>query len=263
MKNQVDIYTIDDIKFLLNDGPDLINQHLIKGELWETIVIQLLKLFLNKRNQPVFLDIGANLGSITIPIGKYLQSRHGKVISFEPQRAIYYQLCGNIFCNHLTQVCTAHQLAIGNQDIEIDIPILDLEKERNIGALSLDENIRTEQNILSSPITQFEKVKLTRLDSLNLPPIQLIKIDVEGLELDVLQGATQLLRHSNYPPIFFEVWGDYMKNCIPKRIALINFLQDTLGYKLTPLGETYIAQHPSNHFFDISCNNNSIELSSS
>ncbi|MSO70388.1 MAG: hypothetical protein EXQ98_08980 [Alphaproteobacteria bacterium] len=69
-----------------------------------------------------------------------LQSQ-GKVTSFEAQRVVYYQLCGNIYLNRLDNVF-AHHLAIGDSIGHIDGPVLDYATETNIGALSLDRNIR-------------------------------------------------------------------------------------------------------------------------
>ena len=247
----VSLYPVDDIQFLLTHGPDMISRELRAGKLWEQATIQILQNFLLNIEKPIFIDIGANLGAITIPIGKFIQLKQGKVISFEAQRGVFYQLCGNIFANKLINTCTAHNIAIGDHESEIDIPVLDLNKEKNVGSLSLDENIRKQQNTLSTQITEFEKVQLKPINSVKLPHAHLIKIDVEGLELEVLQGAQQYIRDSHYPPLFFEVWGDYMKDLIPKREALMSFVKITLGYEIVLFGELCIAQHPSNQYFKI------------
>ena len=67
------------------------------------------------------------------------------------------------------------------------------------------------------------------IDHLKLPHTSLIKIDVEGLELEVLEGAQNYIAASNPTPIFFEVWGDYMKDLIPKRKKLMAFVQQTVN----------------------------------
>lgn len=250
----VSFYPVHDLQFMLFNGPDMISRQLRSGQLWESSLIELLKHFLSNLSQPILLDIGANLGSITIPMGKLIQKMQGKVYSFEAQRGVYYQLCGNIFANQLSNTCHAYNIAIGNQETEINIPILDLQHEKNVGSLSLDENIRQQQRTLSTEITQFEKVSMTTIDLFQLPAASLIKIDVEGLELEVLQGAQNFIQKSNYPPIFFEVWGDYMQQQIEKREQLMQFVHQNLGYETVLFGELCIAQHPDNKFFDIKVN---------
>lgn len=95
-------------------------------------------------------------------------------------------------------------------------------------------------------VNSMESVKIMTLDDLQLPFAHLIKIDVEGLELEVLKGGKNWIKQSKRPPILLEVWGDYMKDMIPKKKALFNFLEVELGYKIYIKGELCICQHPEN-----------------
>jgi hypothetical protein len=85
-----------------------------------------------------------------------------------------------------------------------------------------------------------EEVQMRTLDSYALEDVFLVKVDVEGAELEVLQGALETLRESNFPPLIFEAWRD--GSWSEKREELLSYVRD-LGYELTPMDENYFAQH--------------------
>ncbi|MFC2994938.1 FkbM family methyltransferase [Acinetobacter sichuanensis] len=259
----VKLYPVENLQFLLTAGPDLISTQIKKGQYWDQFTLILSEHFLRDIDEPVFIDIGANLGAISIPIAKLIQSRQGVVHSFEAQRGVFYQLCGNIFANHLTQTCHAYHLAIGNKQGTIEVPILDLHTENNVGALSLDAKIRAEQaehHFAHHHDKQYESVDLQKIDHLALPFADLIKIDVEGMELDVIKGAKKWLKQSNYPPIFLEIWGDYMEKQKTKKEKLIKYLTTNLGYELFFIGELCVAQHQSHKKYNLILNDDTHQV---
>ena len=69
-----------------------------------------------------------------------------------------------------------------------------------------------------------------------------MKIDVEGYELPVLQGAIQTIQNNGYPPILFESWPSINKTNTKLKDNLFNYLF-ALGYTIgsTPHPEIYIA----------------------
>lgn len=250
----VKLYPVDDLQFLLHDGPDYISQQLRQGQSWEPLLLSIIDLLLKGMKEPVFVDVGANLGAVSVPVGKLIQQRHrlggglGQVHSIEAQRNVFYQLCGNFFANDLGRYCFAYHTAIGDVVGGIEIPFLSLRSEQNVGALSLDKTIRQEQG-WKSEFEHYETVPMTTLDELGLPPASLIKIDVEGMELEVVRGGLLWLKESCFPPILFEVWGDDMEKQIAKREALLNLLH-AQGYECLVHGELGIAQHHNNRYLD-------------
>jgi FkbM family methyltransferase len=126
----------------------------------------------------VALDIGANLGAHTIPIAR-LVGPTGFVFAFEPQRVLFNILCGNVALNELVNV-KAFPFALGREPGQTRVMPLDYGGPNNFGGVSLGGE-------------QGEVVPVAPLDQVGLPKARLIKIDVEGMELEVLLGAKALL----------------------------------------------------------------------
>jgi FkbM family methyltransferase len=157
----------------------------------------------------VVIDAGANIGTFTIPVAK--ANPAGVVYCFEPQRIVFYQLCANIILNSLPNVTAIHA-AIGNPDsfpCEIDVPIVDYSTAQNLGAISLTKKIQSEMiKKQKYKIEKLEKVDFTAIDFYfknRKAKVDFIKIDVEGMELQALTGASELLTQDQ-PVIFFESW---------------------------------------------------------
>jgi FkbM family methyltransferase len=234
---------VDGTQFLVFNGSDLISNHL-KKELYENDIHQLaLKLLINEPSGTV-LDIGANLGTFCVPLARKIPKL--KFHAFEPQRIINYQLCANIIINSLDNVYT-YELALSNKDDQLNLVMPDYAKETNIGAFSIDTEVRSnEYECATTSVTN--KIDLVPLDFFAFSDVKLIKIDVEGHELEVLQGGLETIKANNYPPIIFEAWT-WKPWYQEKRKALLDYLEG-LGYQIQQLGENNLAKHPkyeSNH----------------
>ena len=185
------------------------------------------------------IDIGANMGSFTVPLARSFRDHIFEC--FEVQRPVYYQLCGNIFLNGLGNV-VAHQVGMTSSAGEISVSLPDYRSEFNIGAFSLKKEFH--ENYRGDSFSGDNvKVRLINLDSLYFEDVRLIKIDVEGLEIDVLRGAVGTLVRNSFPTIIYEAWNfDWYAE---HKTELERFLQD-LGYSISNFdgSENYVAQHP-------------------
>ncbi len=157
----------------------------------------------------VAIDVGANLGAHTVPLAQ-LVGPTGVVIAFEPQRILFQILCGNVALNELANV-HALPFGVGRAAGSTKVPALDYRGANNFGGLSLGG-------------AQGEDVTVIALDQLGLPRVKLIKIDVEGMELDVLLGAKATLARCR--PILY-VENDRAE----KAEALVVRLQED-GYRM-------------------------------
>jgi FkbM family methyltransferase len=185
------------------------------------------------------LDIGANLGSFTLPLAK--ANPHLTFHAFEPQRIVYYQLCGNTLINGLDNVYN-HELALSVLSDSVTVQLPDYSLETNIGAFSIDEEVR-ENEYECQTADKFVSIQTEPLDDLNYINVRLLKIDVEGHELEVLEGGIETIKRNNYPPIIFEAWT-WKPWYQEKRTLLFNYLKD-LGYEITEgINSNNLAQHP-------------------
>jgi FkbM family methyltransferase len=226
----------DGTQFLVFKGQDLISNHL-KKELYENDIHQLaLKILIDKPDGLV-LDIGANLGTFCVPLARKIPQL--KFHAFEPQRIVSYQLCANIIINSLDNVYT-YELALSNENASVDLAMPDYAAETNIGAFSIDKEVR-ENEYECKTVNTTDRIDLVPLDYLTFNNVRLIKVDVEGHELEVIKGGIETIKASDYPPIIFEAWT-WKPWFQKKRKTLFDFLEGH-GYKIEQLGNNNLAWH--------------------
>jgi FkbM family methyltransferase len=226
-----------DAQFLVFSGNDLVSNALRNGG-YELDLHAMSQRILSEYKDGVVLDIGANLGSYTIPLAK----KHPdiKFHAFEPQRIVSYQLCANVIINSLENVYT-YELALSNENTSIELTTPDYATEGNIGAFSIDEEVRANEYECAT-VNTTDRIDLIPLDHMTFNNIRLIKVDVEGHELEALKGGIETIKRNNYPPIIFEAWTwkPWYKD---KRDALFEYLKGH-GYNIIEIGENNIARHP-------------------
>jgi FkbM family methyltransferase len=137
----------------------------------------------------IVLDVGANIGTHTVPLARKV-GETGAVVAFEPQRLTFQFLCGNIALNALTNVL-CHNVVVSDAAGQAIIPALDPTIEWNFGSLTSEGH------------KEGERVQAIRIDDLKLARCNLIKIDVEGAEIRVLHGARATIK-ARRPVLFVE-----------------------------------------------------------
>ena len=87
-------------KYILFPNDNAVTSCLINGSIYEPYYFDFISDNLINLDGMEIIDIGANNGHFTIEFAQYVGDT-GKVRSFEPQRIIFQQLCGNVFLNGL------------------------------------------------------------------------------------------------------------------------------------------------------------------
>lgn len=139
------------------------------------------------------VDVGANIGAVAVPLARKLGPA-GRLLAFEPMRLPFLCLCATAVLNGLAWI-EPRQQAVGAAPGEVALPPLDPLSPGNLGALSL------------VGATGPERVPMVTLDSLHLPALALLKIDAEGMDWAVLEGARETLARCR-PALYLEAGQD-------------------------------------------------------
>jgi len=128
----------------------------------------------------IVADIGANIGAVTVPLAMHV-GPHGYVFAFEPQRIVFQTLCANVALQSLTNVeCVP--AALGARKATLQLPDIRYDIEANFGGVELSAYD------VGRPVAQ-----LTLDSYAGRGRFALIKIDVEGMETEVLRGGRALI----------------------------------------------------------------------
>ena len=194
---------------LCRDGVMLFNRHdtyigasLRKYGEWSAVELDVFRQIVQPGQ--IVVEVGANIGAHTVALSRMVGPT-GAVLAFEPQRLLFQTLCANLALNSCVNVA-ARQEAVGAEPGELLVPVLQPDTPNNFGGLPL--GTRYEQG---------EAVEVVTIDSLNLTACRLIKMDIEGMEAEALQGAAKTIRRHR-PALYVENERD------DKSAALITLL---------------------------------------
>jgi len=182
--------------FLANPHDRFIGRALIEYGEFSERQWQVFKRFTHKND--VVIDVGANIGGHTVSFAKQV-GIGGAVWAYEPQPAVFQNLCANISLNALMNVKTFNA-GCGAQDDEINIPHINYSRDYNYGSISLEE--MEEENKRLGDAAAWQNIPVLKLDDhFNGDRLDFIKIDVEGMEIDVLQGAKNII--TTFKPVLY------------------------------------------------------------
>jgi len=180
------------------------------------------------------LDCGANIGVHTIEWARHMHG-WGQVHAFEAQERIYYALAGNIAINNCSNA-RATWAALGAKSGTLNVPIVDYNRPASYGSLELRKSANNEDigQAISYDKSATYEVPMITLDSMSFSQIDFIKIDVEGMEIDVLRGAAKLLKKHRPMMLIEHIKSDNK--------ALVDMLK-SFGYRTYNIDINILAVH--------------------
>lgn len=173
------------VSFHLPFRNDLIQQTIIsKNTFFEVSELKIIRKYVPRHS--LFVDIGANIGNHLVFFG--LCSDPKKIIGFEPNPDIFPLLRENVILNNLESRTELHKIAIGSEK----------SKGSLVGSTNITDTFYTDKSV---SVNQTGDIDILPLDDIIKEKIDFIKIDVEGMELEVIKGS--LKRISSEKPVIF------------------------------------------------------------
>lgn len=178
---------------LVNENDIYMGRAYLKyGECCEAELATLLPLI---RVPGLVIEVGTNMGIFTVPMAAQLAREGREMLALEPQPVIFQQLCANLALNGLLNV-SALPYACGRTSGMTSFEVPDYRNPNNFGGLSMSAR--------EGGHAKVESVPLVRLDDLvPAATVGFLKVDVEGQELAVLEGAAGLIDRSR-PVLYVE-----------------------------------------------------------
>jgi FkbM family methyltransferase len=204
------VYEVRGAKFYLPPSAGGVSRNLlISGQFQEYDALVLCDKLLPKN--PVIVDIGANIGNHTIYWAT--QTHAKKIFSFEPMDVPAGILEKNIKLNGVEHIVQLHRIALSDDDENLSVKLY---KPNDLGKTQLRKGVGS--------------VPAKKLDSIDLDVdhVDLVKIDVEGFELQVLRGAAKTFQKLRPTYVYVEIWG---KESNPQRDEVFKLMKD-YGYVL-------------------------------
>lgn len=154
------------------------------------------------------LDVGAHVGNHSLYMAAICAL---DVVAFEPTKNVR-DLRRNVSLNELEERITVHRVALGREHA--------IGKMVGKGQVDPDWRSMTQELKLGDG-----ELEIQTLDSFQLEDVAVIKVDVEGMEADVLAGGLLTIERDR-PVIYAETWGDDYTRSVGEVLA-------PLGYEVT------------------------------
>jgi FkbM family methyltransferase len=184
---------------------------------------------------PVLWDVGANIGAVTLPFLK--RHPNGRAVCYEASAEVAGRLLGNISLNpELASRCDVVLLPLMEREAPTEFFVSSETFNSGVGGLGVSHNRS------GSPVRTYGITGDAVLSMWDLPAPQVIKLDVEGFELEVLKGLGGVLAKSKPSVIFEHSLYRFRERGIASNDVVVTHLRGC-GYEIYHLDGTRKLDH--------------------
>jgi FkbM family methyltransferase len=229
-------------RFALNSGPDVIvrtvvgyvlcpsSDHALVTSLIEAGELETgTRLLIERLLKPgdTFVDVGANVGLHTLGAARTMEGK-GEIVAFEPFGPTKQLLDRTLWMNGFSSMTKVHEAAVSNRSGSANLFLGPTSGHHSLTAIDVPEHL-TETTA---------EVRIVTLDEIldEGKSVDLIKIDVEGAELEVIQGAQSIIRNNPDIGLIVEFGPSHLKRAGHTSVGWIS--------KFREMGFDYMAIHP-------------------
>lgn len=179
------------IKFYLPDRDDTIQKKIIKTRnFYEVLMLEDIKRKIPPNS--VFVDAGANIGNHTIYFSNICDAK--KIYSFEPRKDLCKVMIRNLEINKAIDNVELYGCALGDGLYKVDINI---KNKKKLAMSHAGQSTKITTNVYPMDYALFDRVR----------KIHLIKIDVGGVEMEVLNGSKKIIQRDS-PVLYIQTYTD-------------------------------------------------------
>ena len=191
----------------------------------------------NTKQGDIVVDVGAHMGKYTIIASKRVGT-NGKVIAIEAHPGNYEMLNRNIELNGLTNVTTLNY-AVYSKETKIKLYMPGEKSNHTIYNTLISTRATDEEKFVEVNADTLDD--LLQKNGISHADVNWIKIDVEGAELEVLKGATEILSNSKDTCLLIEVHNPYDTNHYKQIIDFLKHYNFKIQFeKIYESGERHI-----------------------
>jgi len=202
------------INYIKNDN--CIGRFIRDGLYWEEWMFKYIQQ--NYIENTNIIDLGGNIGTTTLLMSEVL-SNNCKIFTFEP---IYSDiLFKNILDNNLTDKVVIYPYGVGNEIKTVKIKPINFSDNINFGGISIINSLEDKYDSY--------KIDIVPLDYFNFENISLIKIDVEHMEIEVIEGCVNLIKRCK-PTIIIETYqlNKFKESGVFKKLMNLGYEMDII-----------------------------------